>query len=338
MTVALAVLLAARSVELVGVADGPGVGLRGGADHRGSDVSVCGSRGLTVPTAHTPLRCRRCPGSVSRDEGQPGRQQVGHLHPRGGVGALLDSVTVKVILSPTLGVASLTVLVEQPGRPAGASRWRWRCCCPCSGRTGRRALMVPVLVCAAGLTTVASDRQHRLGAGGYARRRPRGRWRCRKFPGWGWPTRSVTPGRQQVGHLHAGGGVGAVVDDGDGEGDLVADVGRRVADRLDEQQVGRLRVHVRGVGVVGRCSGRTGRRPLMVAVLVPTRRVHDGHRDRQRRWRRRRDRADRPRPRCRCRRLPWLGVADTKLTPAGNRSVTCTPVAASGPALNTVMV
>ena len=36
--------------------------------------------------------------------------------------------------------------------------------------------------------------------------------------------------------------------------------------------------------------------------------------------------------------MPWLGVADTKVSPAGNRSVTCTPVAASGPLLVSVTV
>ena len=67
-------------------------------------------------------------------------------------------------------------------------------------------------------------------------------------------------GRQQVGHLHVGGGVGALVGQRDGEGDRVADVGRRVADRLGQRQVGLLR----RLGGAGRCcwpcSGRTGRR------------------------------------------------------------------------------
>ena len=36
--------------------------------------------------------------------------------------------------------------------------------------------------------------------------------------------------------------------------------------------------------------------------------------------------------------MPWLGVADTNVTPAGNRSVTCTPVAAAGPPLVRVTV
>ena len=40
------------------------------------------------------------------------------------------------------------------------------------------------------------------------------------------------PGRQQVGHPHAGGRVRAGVGQRDGEGDRVADVGRRVAHRL----------------------------------------------------------------------------------------------------------
>ena len=36
--------------------------------------------------------------------------------------------------------------------------------------------------------------------------------------------------------------------------------------------------------------------------------------------------------------MPWLGVADTNDKPAGSRSVTSTPVAASGPALVRVTV
>src|SRR3990172_78219 len=36
--------------------------------------------------------------------------------------------------------------------------------------------------------------------------------------------------------------------------------------------------------------------------------------------------------------LPWLGVADTKLTPAGRVSLTITPVAAAGPLFVTVTV
>ena len=80
-------------------------------------------------------------------------------------GPLLVSVTVKVIVSPTLGVGSLDRLGRRPGRPAAASRWRWRCCCRCPGRTGRRALTVAVLVCAAGLTTRARSVSVGRGAG-----------------------------------------------------------------------------------------------------------------------------------------------------------------------------
>ena len=36
--------------------------------------------------------------------------------------------------------------------------------------------------------------------------------------------------------------------------------------------------------------------------------------------------------------VPWLGVAETKLTPGGKVSVITTPVAASGPLFMTVMV
>src|SRR5262245_54020042 len=31
--------------------------------------------------------------------------------------------------------------------------------------------------------------------------------------------------------------------------------------------------------------------------------------------------------------VPWLGLAETKVSPAGSRSVTCTPVAVDGPLL-----
>src|SRR5262245_52325397 len=43
----------------------------------------------------------------------------------------------------------------------------------------------------------------------------------------------------------------SVVDQGDGEGDLVADVGSRVTDRLGDEQVGHLRIDLGRVGVVG---------------------------------------------------------------------------------------
>jgi hypothetical protein len=36
--------------------------------------------------------------------------------------------------------------------------------------------------------------------------------------------------------------------------------------------------------------------------------------------------------------VPWLGVADTKVSPAGSRSCTVTPVAGSGPWLVRVTV
>ena len=69
-------------------------------------------------------RCRSVPWlGVGRHEGQARRQQVGHLRRRWrSSGPLLVRVTVKVIVSPTLGVGSLTDLGQRPGRPAAASR------------------------------------------------------------------------------------------------------------------------------------------------------------------------------------------------------------------------
>src|SRR5262249_33560892 len=54
---------------------------------------------------------------------------------------------------------------------------------------------------------------------------------------------------QQIGHLHTGGDVGASVAQCDGEGKLVADIGRGVAHRLRQCQVG-FRGRYGGVGLV----------------------------------------------------------------------------------------
>ena len=69
-------------------------------------------------------------------------------------GPLLVSVTVKVIVSPTLGVASLTVLVSARSACWGVSV-ALAVLLPVFGSNWSASLMVAVLVCAAGLTTVA---------------------------------------------------------------------------------------------------------------------------------------------------------------------------------------
>ena len=77
----------------------------------------------------------------------------------------------------------------------------------------------------------------------------------------------VSPAGKQVGHLDPVRRVRAAVDQGDGERDLVADVGGRVADGLEEQQVGFLGLDRGAVGVVGRDG--------VELVAVNGRRVHD---------------------------------------------------------------
>src|SRR5262249_31060792 len=59
------------------------------------------------------------------------------------------------------------------------------------------------------------------------------------------------PVGKHVGQRHVGGVVGAVVRQGEGEGDDVADVGPRVTHRLRDGQVGALRRLGGGVAVVG---------------------------------------------------------------------------------------
>ena len=73
--------------------------------------------------------------------------------------------------------------------------------------------------------------------------------------------------RQQVGHLDVRGRVRAQVGDGDGEGDDVADVRRRVADRLGDRQVGLLGVSV-ALAALLPVSGSNWSAWLTVAVLV----------------------------------------------------------------------
>ena len=68
-----------------------------------------------MPTVQTPGGAVVGPlAGRGRHEGEPGRQQVGRpCTPVAASGPLLVSVTVKVMMSPTLGVALLTVLVDR---------------------------------------------------------------------------------------------------------------------------------------------------------------------------------------------------------------------------------
>ena len=140
-------------------------------------------------------------------------------------------MTVKVMMSPTLGVASLTVLVRrQVGllrRLGGAAAVVGRC----SGRTGRRRVIVAVFVCAAGLTTVALMVRVGGAAAGHRADVPHAGARGRRCPGWGWPTRRSGPAGSRSVTCTPVARVRPAVGQGDGEGDLVADVGRRVAHR-----------------------------------------------------------------------------------------------------------
>ena len=67
---------------------------------------------------------------------------------------MLVSVTVKVIVSPTLGVASLTVLVDARSACCGVSV-ALAVLLPVFGSNWSAWVMVPVLVCEVALTTVA---------------------------------------------------------------------------------------------------------------------------------------------------------------------------------------
>jgi hypothetical protein len=242
---------------------------------------------------------------------------------------------VNVIVSPTFGVASPTVFVSA----------RSACC----GVSVAPALLFPVLgsnwseceidavfVWALGETTVAvscsvcgvlvvnvPNRPHS------ARRVVDALARVRR--------RERQPGRKRIGHLDVRRGRGTAVVERDRERDRVAHVRGRVADRLRQRKVGLLRVHARGVAVVG-CVGielvcvgdRRGVPPwalgeLTVAVIasvcgVPATTVPI---------------VQSPLLELK---LPWLGVADTNDTPPGSESCTVTFVAASGPASNTVTV
>ena len=117
--------------------------------------SVCGHPALTVPTR--PEAGRGVVGPLAgrrRHERQPGRQQVGHLDVGGRSGPLLVRVTVKVIVSPTLGVGLLTVLVNARSACCGVSV-TLAVLLPGLGSNWSAWLIVAVLVCGSGLTTVA---------------------------------------------------------------------------------------------------------------------------------------------------------------------------------------
>ena len=125
----------------------------------------------------------------------------------------------------------------------------------------------------------------------------------------------------------------------DGEGDGVADVGRRVAHRLGQRQVGLLRASRWRWRVLLAGFGSNWSAPVTVAVLVAGVRADDrGQRSAASAATAGVDGADVPDAGRRVvgalagrRRL-------TKVSPAGSRSVTCTLVAASGPLLVRVTV
>ena len=184
---------------------------------------------------------------VGRHEGQPGRQQVGDLDVGGGVGAAVGQGDREGDVSPTLGVALLTVLVRARSACCGVSV-ALAVLLPVSGSNWSLWLMVAVLVCAVGLATRACDASASAAPPSRPCRPSTCRWRCRRCPGWAWPTQGQA-GRQQVGHLHAGGRVGPLLVSVTVKVIDVADVGRRVADRLGHGQVGLLR-RLGGAGAV----------------------------------------------------------------------------------------
>ena len=211
---------------------------------------------------------------AGRDERQARRQQVADLDVGGGVRAVVgqrDGEGDRVAHVGRCGL--LTVLVErQVGllrRLGGAGG-----VVAGLGSNWSASVIVAVLVCGSGLTTVrhgspasAASRRSTVptvqSAGGRVVAPLAGRGRHER-PG---------PRASRSGHLDAGGRVRAVVGQGDGEGDRVADVGRRVADGLGQRQVGllgrpvALALLLAGWGRTGRrvrsspCSCRAGWRP-----------------------------------------------------------------------------
>ena len=192
--------------------------------------------------------------------------------------------------------------------------------------------MVAVLVRAAGLITRACSGSVAC-ARCQAADRPDAGALGRRFPGWAVAETNVRPAGSRSVTLHVGGVGRAGVGQRDGEGDGVADVGRGVADRLAQRQVGLLRVDRGAVAVVGRCSGSNWSAWLMrrrVRLRVGAdHRGGDGQRLRHAGGRR-----------CRRSRCRWSGCScpgwawpRRRSRPAGSMSCTVTLVAASGPLL-----
>ena len=193
-------------------------------------------------------------------------------------GPLLVRVTVKVIVSPTLGVGSLTVLASARSACCGVSV-ALAVLLAVLGSNWSEWVIVAVLVCGDASCDRGLDRE-RLPS----RRWPpsptsRARSSGRRSPGCGVADDERQPGGQQVGHLHVGGGVGAVVGQGDGVGDRVAHVGGGVADRLGQRQVGLLRRHGRRWPCCCSVLGSNWSEWVMVAVLVCAVGDGDGRRD-----------------------------------------------------------
>ena len=166
-------------------------------------------------------------------------------------GPALARVMLKVIVSPTLGVALLTDFVTA----------RSACC----GVSVALAVVGRVRI-----ELVGGGDGRRVGLGG-GTDHGGGEGQCRRgIVGerahgplaqelvvtalTGRRRHEIQPGRQQVIDRHAGGCIGAIVGQSDREGDRVADVGRRVAHRLVQGQVGLLR----RLGGAGRVVGRVG--------------------------------------------------------------------------------
>ena len=115
-------------------------------------VRVCGAPGPTVPTSHTPVASSYVPwlGSAETKVSPAGNRSVTSTLVAAS-GPLLVRVTVKVIVSPTLGVASLTVLVSARSACWGVSV-ALAVLLAGVGSNWSASLMVAVLVCASGLT------------------------------------------------------------------------------------------------------------------------------------------------------------------------------------------
>ena len=242
---------------------------------------------------------------------------------------------MKVIGSPTLGVGSLTVLVTARSACWGVSV-ALAVLLPVFGSNWSASLMVAVLVCATGLTTVAAIASSVCGARWRPCPRPRCRWRCRSSPGWASPTRTSGPAGSRSVTCTPVAASRAAVGQRDGEGDRVADVGRRVADRLGQRQVGLLR-RQSAVSVLLAVFGSNWSACAMRRRVGPAGRADHGRRDRQRRGRRgvTVPTVQTPVPRRRC---PGCGVGRHEGQARRQQVGHLTPVAASGPVLVSVTV